>query len=91
MRGSIRLLVYELLFLKQWKRWVLVDGLSGALAGGGAAWANKKIAVKDCEWIMNQNISINGQHSELRIRNKNGRYSPARTYPRSADPKRSKG
>lgn len=32
-----------------------------------------------------------GQHSELRIRNKNGRFAPARTYPRSADPKRSKG
>lgn len=91
MRGSIRLYVYELVFLSQWKRWVLIDSISGALAGGGVAWANKKIAVKDCERIMNQNISINGQHSELHIRNKNGRYSPARTYPRSADPKRSKG
>lgn len=91
MRNSIRLFVYELLYLKPQKRWVLIDSTSGALAGGGCAWANKEIAVKDCEWIMNQNISINGQHSELRIRNKNGRYSPARTYPRSADPKRSKG
>lgn len=32
-----------------------------------------------------------GQRSELRIRNSDGTFSPARTYPRSADPKRSKG
>lgn len=31
------------------------------------------------------------QKSELRIRNKNGTFAPARTYPRSADPRRSKG
>lgn len=31
------------------------------------------------------------QRSELRIRNIDGTYSPARTYPRSADPKRSRG
>lgn len=32
-----------------------------------------------------------GQHSELRIRNKNGQFAPARTYSRNSDPKRSKG
>jgi len=31
------------------------------------------------------------QRSELRIRNKNGTFGPARTYPRAADPQRSKG
>lgn len=31
------------------------------------------------------------QHSELRVRNVDGTFAPARTYPRSADPKRSKG
>lgn len=31
------------------------------------------------------------QPSELRIRRHNGTFAPARTYPRSADPKRSRG
>ena len=31
------------------------------------------------------------KRSELRIRNKNGEFALARTYPRSADPRRSKG
>lgn len=31
------------------------------------------------------------QRSELRIRNKNGTFGPARTYPSAADPRRSKG
>lgn len=35
-------------------------------------------------------VDLFNQHSELRIRNKNGRYAPARTYPRHADPNRSK-
>ena len=34
---------------------------------------------------------VAGQKSELRIRNKNGTFGPARTYPRAADPQRSKG
>lgn len=36
-------------------------------------------------------LDIGYQHSELRIRNLNGTFAPARTYPRSADPRRSKG
>ena len=32
-----------------------------------------------------------GQPSELRTRRKDGTFSPAFTYPRSADPRRSKG
>lgn len=31
------------------------------------------------------------QPSELRFRRRNGTFAPARTFPRSADPKRSKG
>lgn len=34
---------------------------------------------------------VAGQKSELRIRNKNGTFGPARTYPRAVDPRRSKG
>lgn len=32
-----------------------------------------------------------GQHSELRVRNRNGKIGETRTYPRSSDPRRSKG
>lgn len=34
---------------------------------------------------------VASQKSELRIRNKNGTFGKARTYPRAADPRRSKG
>lgn len=34
---------------------------------------------------------VGGQCSELRIRNKNGTFGKARTYPLAADPRRSRG
>ncbi|MEO8277427.1 MAG: hypothetical protein ABI639_14530 [Thermoanaerobaculia bacterium] len=41
--------------------------------------------------MMGEFFARTGQCSELRIRNLNGTFAPARTYPRAADPKRSKG
>lgn len=53
------------------------------------SWA-KDLSIRDAAYIMEQ-FTTYGQPCELKIRNKNGTYGPARTYPRSSDPRKSKG
>ncbi len=62
----------------------------GAMVGVWGNKLSKTAAVTMAVWLMHE-FANRGQHSELRIRNKNGKFGPARTYPRSADPRRSRG
>lgn len=51
----------------------------------------RKQAEADSADLLKDFWKYGGQTSELKIRDMAGQYSPARTYPRKADPKRSKG
>lgn len=69
-------------------RWVLKDGRRQIVE----VYRNSKaLAIQLASGLLNAFFLDRGQHSELRIRNKNGTFGKARTYPRSADPRRSKG
>lgn len=87
-----KLHVYVLERRKLWSgnlAWVLAHE-SGAVVFD--LWGlNRPEAVKAAAKKLMDFFGGFGQRSELRIRNGNGTFSPARTYPRFADPKRSKG
>ena len=69
-------------------------GLAGEVEGTGRnadALAYLRDAVQRASRLVLGFYRDFDQHSELRVRNVDGTFAPARTYPRSADPKRSKG
>lgn len=87
---ATKLAIYVLDFDAADSRWVLrVQG--GPLVDAYARSVNQKMATKFAAEIVRDFWETCRQASELRIRRKNGSWAPARTYPRSMDPKRSKG
>lgn len=84
-----KLVVYVVEHDKKIGSWVLRH--DGALVGVLYPWVNTKAsAISEAASRLGVFASL-GQPSELRIRNKNGTFAPARTYPRSSDPKKSRG
>jgi len=52
---------------------------------------SKRAAISDAAGKIEGLATVLEQPSELKIRRRDGTFEPARTYPRSADPKRSRG
>ena len=67
---------------KKGDKWqVMEQGMTRVLVSAGT----KKEAVKQAQTFMNKN------HGSLKIHKENGQIQEERTYPRSADPRKSKG
>ena len=73
------------------RAWILChqDGAIADLVDGG--YSSKQAAISKYSAGMKEAYVDFGQCSELRIRNLDGTFAPSRTYPRSRDPKSSKG
>lgn len=84
-----KLHVFEVRWNEEIGHWVLMHG--DAIICFYFPGETKAGAVADAAHLMLWLHENCGQCAELRIRNKNGLCSPARTYPKSRDPKRSNG
>lgn len=78
--------IYELRALARC-RWVLTTG--GAFVR--LFFLHRPAAVLESAALLRTAHLTNGQHSELIVHRTNGTIGERRTYPRSSDPKRTKG
>lgn len=82
--------VYVLEYSSTFDRWLLWT-LGGVLVDDFPQ-CSKTYAIRAAAGRLQRFATLYGEPSELRIRDKkSGRFGPARTYPRSSDPKRSRG
>lgn len=82
---------WEVAWMSSARQWGVFNRTLRTRAG---TWPTKQQAVRDAVWFARQYVEKHadqGASAELRIKGRNGRIQDARTYPRSSDPRRSKG